>query len=109
MTRSAAQSSKWVNQRVREALTTGSHTELLKALVDTIPGSWLLTRVNGTFAFVNQHACNTLGYEREELMALTLFDVDVNMTKETWSQILAQGSFKPGSVRTLTAARTAPC
>src|ERR1039457_2878606 len=101
MTRSAAQSSKWVNQRVREALTTGSHTELLKALVDTIPGSWFFTRVDGTFAFVNQDACNTLGYEREELMALTLFDVDVNMTKETWSQILAQGSFKPGSVRTL--------
>jgi two-component system cell cycle sensor histidine kinase/response regulator CckA len=101
MTRSASLNSKWVNQRVREALTSGSQTELLKALVDAIPGNWFFTRVDGTFAFVNQNACNTLGYERKELMALTLFDVDVNMTKEMWSGILAQGSFKPGSVRTL--------
>ena len=101
MTRSSAQSSNWVNQRVREALTTGSHTELLKALVEAVPGSWFFTRVDGSFAFVNQSACTMLGYKREELMALTLFDVDVNMTRETWKTLLAQGTFRPGSIRTV--------
>lgn len=101
MTRSASPSSKWVNQRVREALTTGSPTELLKALIEAIPGSWFFTRMDGSFAYANQNACNMLGYDRKELMALTLFDVDVNMTKDRWSTMLAQRSFKPGSVRTL--------
>ena len=57
--------------------------------------------MDGSFAYANQNACNMLGYDRKELMALTLFDVDVNMTKDRWSTMLAQRSFKPGSVRTL--------
>jgi PAS domain S-box-containing protein len=91
----------WMNQRVREALATGSHTELLKTLVEAFPGSWFFTRLDGTFAFVNQNACDTLGYTREELMALTLFDVNPAITLEIWNSLFAAGPFTPGSVRTL--------
>jgi len=90
----------WMNQRVRDALATGSHTELLKALVEAFPGSWFFTRVDATFAFVNQNACDTLGYTREELMALTLFDVNPTLTPELWNGLLAVGPFTPASVRT---------
>jgi len=90
----------WMNQRVRDALATGSHTELLKALVEAFPGSWFFTRVDATFAFVNQNACDGLGYTREELMALTLFDINPTLTPEIWGGLLAVGPFTPTAVRT---------
>jgi len=91
----------WINQRVRDALAAGSNTELLKALVEAFPGSWFFTRLDGTFAFVNQNACDSLGYTREEFMTLTLFDVDPALTWDIWSSLFAAGPFTPGSVRTL--------
>ena len=90
----------WMNRRVRDALATGSNTELLKALGEAFPGSWFFTRVDATFAFVNQNACDSLGYTREELMALTLFDVNPTMTPEIWGALLAVGPFTPAAVRT---------
>jgi PAS domain S-box-containing protein len=90
----------WMNERVRDALATGSNSELLKALVEAFPGSWFFTRVDATFAFVNQNACDSLGYTREELMALTLFDVNPTLTPEIWGSLLAVGPFNPASIRT---------
>ncbi len=91
----------WVTQRVRDALASGSNTELLKALVEAFPGSWFFTRLDATFAFVNQTACDTLGYTRDELMALTLYDVDPSLTPEIWNGLLAMGPYIPAAVRTL--------
>jgi two-component system, cell cycle sensor histidine kinase and response regulator CckA len=101
MPTSAARTSRSITSRVREALAAGSNTELLKALAEAFPGSWFFTRRDGTFAAVNQHACDSLGYTRDELMARTLFDVDPSMTPEIWAKLLAAGAFLPGSVRTL--------
>jgi two-component system, cell cycle sensor histidine kinase and response regulator CckA len=100
MSTAAEQNSRWVTKRVREALAAGSNTELLKALVEAFPGSWFFTRLNASFAYVNQNACDSLGYTRDELMALTLYDVDVNLTREIWNGLLAKGPFNPTSVRT---------
>ena len=91
----------WITQVVREALSSGSNSELLKALVEAFPGSWFFTRLDATFAYVNQRACDTLGYSREELMALTLYDVDANMSQELWDSLLEMGPFVPASVRTV--------
>ena len=100
MTSPSIPNKNWIDQRVRDALATSSHTELLKALVEAFPGSWFFTRVDATFAFVNQNACDSLGYTREELMALNLFDVNPELTPEMWNGLLATGIFTPGSVRT---------
>jgi PAS domain S-box-containing protein len=37
---------------------------------------------NGTIFNVNDHACQSLGYSREELCALSVFDIDPEITRE---------------------------
>ncbi|HTY20458.1 MAG TPA: PocR ligand-binding domain-containing protein, partial [Geobacteraceae bacterium] len=37
---------------------------------------------NGTIFSVNEHACNSLGYSREELCSLSIFDIDPEITQE---------------------------
>jgi len=36
--------------------------------------------------YVNQAACDTLGYSKEELLKLTLFDIDPNMKRAEWPE-----------------------
>lgn len=38
------------------------------------------------FDYVNEKACESLGYTREELMKLNLFDIDPAYTKEKWDK-----------------------
>jgi len=56
----------------------------------------------GQITSVNSHACRTLGYSREELTALTIFDIDPNFSQEHWLAhrrgIRNQGS---GTIETL--------
>ncbi|MEJ2201235.1 MAG: PAS domain S-box protein, partial [Desulfuromonadaceae bacterium] len=40
------------------------------------------TDEDGTIFMVNEHACNSLGYSREELCALTVSDIDPDITPE---------------------------
>jgi len=95
------QNNDWISLRLRDALASNSHPELLKALVESFPGSWFFTRGDGSFAYVNQRACDSLGYTRQELMSLTLFDVNPEMTPEVWNALLAVGPFNPSSMRTI--------
>ncbi len=95
------QDKHWASQVVRKALSSGSNTELLKALVEAFPGSWFFTRLDASFAFVNQRACDELGYTRDELMALTLYDVNPSMTPAIWKSLIDMGPFIPASVRTM--------
>ena len=39
---------------------------------------------DGTFFYVNNQACHSLGYAREELMQLRLFDIDPDYSEERW-------------------------
>ena len=40
----------------------------------------------GGFTYVNEQACRSLGYTREELMQLTLFDIDPLYPREAWDR-----------------------
>jgi two-component system, cell cycle sensor histidine kinase and response regulator CckA len=100
MTASLALDTASTEGRVRDALATGSPLELLKVLVEAFPGSWFFTRMDGTFAFVNQRACDRLGYTRDELMALKVFDIDPGLTPELWESLDTSSHFKPRSIRT---------
>ncbi len=39
---------------------------------------------NGQFSFVNDQACRSLGYQREELLSLYLWDIDPHFPKSRW-------------------------
>jgi PAS domain S-box-containing protein len=48
------------------------------------------------FVYVNDAACRNLGYSKEELLAMTVHDIDPNLPKEIWrehwNEIKTQGS-----------------
>jgi two-component system sensor histidine kinase/response regulator len=47
--------------------------------------------VDGKLLEVNQYACDTLGYSREELLSLTIKDIDLNLSEEhekKWKQMV---------------------
>lgn len=41
-------------------------------------------RIDARILYVNESACNSLGYSRKELLNMTIFDLDPALTKETW-------------------------
>src|ERR1039458_4630993 len=41
---------------------------------------------DGSFFYVNDEACRSLGYTREELMQLRLFDIDPDYSEERWKE-----------------------
>ena len=49
------------------------------------------------FVYVNQAACQSLGYSREELLALTVHDIDPDFTPEVWpshwEEVRQRGAF----------------
>jgi len=59
---------------------------------------------NAGFYYVNDQACRSLGYTREELMRLRLFDIDINFPKERWDETWRK--FQAGQVETF---RTESC
>jgi PAS domain S-box-containing protein len=61
--------------------------EAFAAILDAVPGSWFFTRRDGSFAYVNQGACDSLGYSRDQLIAARIFDIDPMMNPELWQQL----------------------
>jgi len=47
---------------------------------------------DATFSYVNDQACRSLGYSRDELLHLKLWDIAVNYQKEAWEDSWAKGS-----------------
>jgi PAS domain S-box-containing protein len=42
--------------------------------------------VNGDFEYVNESSCNHLGYSKDELLKMKIFDIDSRATVESWKQ-----------------------
>lgn len=57
---------------------------ITQAVVDAAVEGVFIIRSDGDFAYINQSACHTLGYNIDELLPLSLFDVDVGFSAETW-------------------------
>jgi PAS domain S-box-containing protein len=55
--------------------------------IDHAPEGASWVRADGSFAYVNDTMCNIIGYSREELLTMSVFDIDPLMSKETWPGI----------------------
>jgi PAS domain-containing protein len=71
-----------------------SDPELLRSLVDQAADALCLHQVDGRILDVNRRMCTTLGYSREELLALSVLDIDVNASMDETA--LAASRLVPG-------------
>lgn len=62
-----------------------------KTILETATDAFFLHDINGQFVDVNKEACNSLGYSRDELLNLKVFDVEVGqdpeLLKELWPKL----------------------
>jgi len=58
---------------------------LMKFAVDHASDSLFWIRPDAGFAYVNDSTCSRLGYTRDELLAMTVFDVDPAFPREAWA------------------------
>ncbi|MDB5173103.1 MAG: putative Response regulator/sensory box histidine kinase, partial [Phycisphaerales bacterium] len=65
-------------QRAEEALRESE--DRFRRLVDQSPDAIFVISDEGRFVNVNRAACQSLGYTREELLQLGVFDIDLNVT-----------------------------
>lgn len=65
----------------------------LRGLVEQAPDAYFLHDFSGRFIDVNRRACESLGYSREELLQLSVFDVEMDFdlasAQSAWSLIEA--------------------
>lgn len=68
-----------ISENKRNLLALQSSEEKYRLLVETAGDSIFLTSDDGKIIEVNNAACNTLGYSREDLLKLHVKDVDANL------------------------------
>ncbi|GFO67121.1 hypothetical protein GMLC_07000 [Geomonas limicola] len=76
-----------------------SSEERFRTLVEQAGDAFFVHDLDGRFLDVNRRACESLGYSREELLQLNVFDLEQELDRETvlghWRQL------KPGEFRTV--------
>lgn len=60
--------------------------KLAEAVIDRATVGIFVIGPDGSIKSVNLHASRTLGYTREELQAMTVFDIDPGMSAEKWNR-----------------------
>jgi len=60
---------------------------LTKFLMTSATDAVLWVNPDAGFVYVNDAACNFTGYSREELLTMTVEDIDPNFTTEVWSEV----------------------
>ncbi len=61
--------------------------ELFKLSIDHARNAIFWVNENTHFEYVNEQACKSLGYTRDELLMLNLFDIDPDITEEINNQL----------------------
>jgi len=64
--------------------------ELLRSLVDQAADAVCLHDIDGRILDVNRLMCTTLGYTREQLLSLSVLDIDVNASREETALVAAR-------------------
>ncbi len=64
--------------------------EILRFALDCVSEAVYLVGADAQFAFVNANACTELGYDRDELLRMTVADINPDIPGERQTEILAQ-------------------
>ncbi len=68
--------------------------ELTKLATDNAADAIFWITVNGELYYVNKQTCNLLGYSESELLQLTIYDIDLELSREVlptyWQQVKNQ-------------------
>lgn len=73
--------------------------ERFRTLVEQASDAFFVHDMNGRFLDVNQQACESLGYQREELLQMSVFDIEQDYNLEEARQVWPQVC--PGRAATL--------
>jgi PAS domain S-box-containing protein len=72
------------------------HLSLTQASIDQAPDAFFWFDADANFTDVSKTTCQVLGYTREELLSMRVFDVDPDFPAEAWAglkeQVKAEGS-----------------
>lgn len=63
---------------------------LIQFALDRVQDCVFLVEPDGSFCYVNEAACRNLGYSHEELLNLTVFDLDITLHSDDWSKVWDQ-------------------
>ncbi len=68
--------------------------ETISLLLREVPDAVYWTQQDGSFGYVNRVAHERLGYTREELLALRIFDIDIDLEPDSWRQYWQDASLR---------------
>lgn len=75
-----------VEQRIAELRQANEQLQFTQFSMDRAPEAIFWMDCNARFFYVNEAACQLLGYSREELLSMSVQDVDPNFPTKSWSE-----------------------
>ena len=72
---------------------------LKRFIIDHARDAFYLMGPDARFVYVNESACESLGYTNQELLELTVFDIDPEFPREAWSERWAELKRRKGLVQ----------
>ena len=82
---------------ITDRLKTEDNLRRFQYSMESSPDAVFWIDEKGRFSYVNEQACRSLGYTREELMQLCLWDIDPNITREKWPLIWERDKRRGGA------------
>lgn len=74
----------WAGEDITERKKTERNMAIMQLALDNISDAIFLTDATGHFRYVNKEACRGRGYTLDELLSMTVIEIDPNMTFEKW-------------------------
>ncbi len=80
-----------IGDRKSSARALDSSERRFRHLIEQAADAFYLHDVEGRILDVNQHACDALGYSRQEMLGMTIFDIEIGVARESlreqWRQM----------------------